>query len=61
MRSHGVPNWPDPAADYLGRVAFPISISKDGFYANSPQIETTDNKCGHVMRLPVGVPLAVSS
>jgi len=60
MRSHGVPNWPDPAPDSLGRVAFPISISKDGFDPNTPQIGAKENECGHVVHLPVGVPLAVS-
>ena len=38
MRSHGVPNWPDPTIDSQGRPVFAISISKDGFDPYSPQI-----------------------
>jgi hypothetical protein len=25
MRSHGVPNWPDPSTDSQGRPVFPLS------------------------------------
>ena len=59
MRSHGVRNWPDPAAEPLGRVAFPISISKDGFDPESSQINHTMNECGQLMSWG-GAPLAVS-
>lgn len=45
MRHHGVPNWPDPAADSAGRVAFPISLSRDGFDPNSPQLTHPENAC----------------
>jgi hypothetical protein len=51
---------PIPAPDSVGRVAFPISIGKDGFDPNSPQVGTRKNECGHMVHLPVGVPLAVS-
>ncbi len=60
MRSHGVPNWPDPTtAPQGGGVAFAISVSKDGFDPHSPQIETKVNECDHLMP-GAGVPLAVS-
>jgi len=60
MRSHGVPNWPDPSTDPQGsRVAFAISVSRDGFDPHSPQIESKANECDQLM--PGGVPLAVSS
>jgi hypothetical protein len=59
MRSHGVPKWPDPTADSQGRVAFAISVSKDGFDPHSQQVETKVNECGHFMP-GGGVPLAVS-
>jgi len=39
MRSHGVPNWPDPAVDTLGRPSFPVTkagISIDA--TRSPQM-----------------------
>jgi hypothetical protein len=59
MRSHGVPKWPDPTSDSQGRVAFAISVSKDGFDPHSPRIEAKANDCGHLMP-GGGVPLAVS-
>jgi hypothetical protein len=59
MRSHGVPKWPDPTADSQGRVAFAISVSKDGFDPHSARIGTKTNECGHFMP-GGGVPLAVS-
>lgn len=45
MRAHGVPNWPDPAADSLGRVAFAISISRDGCDPNSPRLTHPEDQC----------------
>jgi len=59
MRSHGLPKWPDPTSDAQGRVAFAISVSKDGFDPHSPRIEAKANECGHLMP-GGGVPLAVS-
>jgi len=59
MRSHGVPKWPDPTSDSQGRVAFAISVSKDGFDPHSPRIEAKVNECDHLMP-GGGVPLAVS-
>ena len=59
MRSHGLPKWPDPTSDPQGRVAFAISVSKDGFDPHSPRIEAKANECGHLMP-GGGVPLAVS-
>ena len=59
MRSHGLPKWPDPTTDSQGRVAFAISVSKDGFDPHSPRIEAKANGCGHLMP-GGGVPLAVS-
>jgi hypothetical protein len=60
MRSHGVPNWPDPTTDSQGRPGFVISISKDGFDPHSPQIRTKADECEPVMRPDIGVPLGVS-
>jgi hypothetical protein len=60
MRSHGVPNWPDPTVGPQGGgVAFAISVSKDGFDPHSPQIEAKVNECDQLMPAG-GVPLAVS-
>jgi hypothetical protein len=54
MRSHGVPNLPDPTISD-GRVVFVISVSKDGFDPHSPQILAKARECQHV--LPPGSPL----
>ena len=59
MRSHGVPKWPDPTTDSQGRVAFAISVSRDGFDPHSSQMGTKENECSHLMP-GGGVPLAVS-
>ena len=46
MRSHGVPNWPDPTTNSAsGRVEFVISTSKDGFNVNSQQIADKASVC----------------
>jgi hypothetical protein len=60
MRSHGVPNWPDPIIDSQGRPVFAISISKDGFDPYSPQIWAKGNECSHLMPGVPGLPAAVS-
>jgi hypothetical protein len=60
MRSHGVPNWPDPIIDPQGRPVFAISISKDGFDPYSSQIWAKGNECSHLMPGLPGLPAAVS-
>jgi hypothetical protein len=55
MRSHGVPNWPDPTTDSEGRPYF--DLSAHGFsrqQTHSPQIRAKVNECEHEM--PSGVP-----
>jgi hypothetical protein len=50
MRSHGIPNWPDPTTDPdSGRVEFVISRSHAGFdpRSPSPQIVATAHECEH--------------
>jgi hypothetical protein len=59
MRLHGLPKWPDPTTDSQGRVAFAISISRDGFDPHSPRINPELHECDHLMP-GGGVPLAVS-
>lgn len=54
MRSHGVPTLPDPVATN-GRVEFVISVSKDGFSPQSPQILAKAHECQRV--LPAGTQL----
>jgi hypothetical protein len=60
MRSHGVPNWPDPIIDSQGRPAFAISISKDGFNPYSKPIWAKGNDCSHLMPDLPGAPFQVS-
>jgi hypothetical protein len=55
MRSHGVPNWPDPSIDSQGRPVFAISISK-----HSPQVWAKGNECSHLMPALPGAPFQVS-
>jgi hypothetical protein len=51
MRSHGVPNWPDPVADSQGQVSF--DVSAQGIPRHSSQIDSQVQECGHVMNLDV--------
>jgi hypothetical protein len=60
MRSHGVPNWPDPVTDSHGRPVFAISISKDGFNPYSKPIWAKGNHCSHLMPDLPGAPFQVS-
>jgi hypothetical protein len=52
MRSHGVPNWPDPTLDSQGLPEFNL-LNVHGFDPNSAQIEQKAGECAHV--LPPGV------
>jgi hypothetical protein len=54
MRSHGLPNFPDPT-NSNGRVEFVISVSRDGFDPHSPQILAKARACEYV--LPAGARL----
>jgi hypothetical protein len=53
MRSHGLPNFPDPTTDpRSGRVEFVLSISRLGANPRSPQILAKARQCQQV--LPAG-------
>lgn len=58
MRSHGVPNWPDPSVDSQGRPFFHVSAA--GLTHNethSQQMTSRANECGRVpgsLPLPMG-------
>ena len=41
MRSHGVPNWPDPTIDSQGRPLFNINVPRPP----PPQVSTAINEC----------------
>ena len=45
MRSHGVPNWPDPSTDRNGQPVFNIS----GINPDSPLVSNTANECTHLL------------
>jgi hypothetical protein len=60
MRSHGVPNWPDPSIDSHGRPVFAISISQLGFDPYSSRVWDKGNQCSHLMPGLPGLPAAVS-
>ena len=55
MRSHGVPDFPDPTSSD-GRVEFVISVSRDGFDPHSPQILAKARDCEHVLPAGTGLP-----
>jgi hypothetical protein len=56
MRSHGVPNWPDPTVDSEGRPDFPLSEvpGHDRNYWRSPQVMTIDGECHHLLPSALG-------
>jgi hypothetical protein len=45
MRSHGVPNWPDPSTDSSGQPVFSIP----GINPDSLRISNTANECTHLL------------
>jgi hypothetical protein len=55
MRSHGVPNWPDPSVDSEGRPVF--DLSDHGFSraeAHSPQLGAKEAECQNLMPSALG-------
>jgi hypothetical protein len=44
MRSHGVPNWPDPTVDSQGRPLFNITVSRPP----PPQVSTAISECSRL-------------
>ncbi len=55
MRSHGLPNFPDPVYAE-GRVEFVLSASQDGFDAHSPQVLAKARECESVLPPGSGLP-----
>jgi hypothetical protein len=45
MRSHGIPNWPDPTTDRTGQPVFDIP----GLDPDSPRVSTTADACTHLL------------
>ncbi|SRR6266581_663541 len=56
MRSHGLPNFPDPVYAE-GRVEFVLSASQDGFDPHSPQVLAKARECESVLPPGSGLPL----
>ena len=56
MRSHGVPNWPDPTVDNEGRGSFDTQTV--GINTNSPPITAQIHDCNHVFPASIGIPWA---
>jgi hypothetical protein len=49
MRSHGVPNWPDPSIDTGAYQGVPFfDLSKEGINDHSPQIRSKMGECGRL-------------
>ncbi len=53
MRSHGVPDWPDPTLDQDRAIFDPEAAGID---TNSPQISTKMHECERVFPTTVGIP-----
>jgi hypothetical protein len=45
MRSHGIPNWPDPTTDRNGQPVFDIP----GINPDSPRVSRTADECTHLL------------
>ena len=56
MRSHGVPNWPDPTTDAEGRPEFPLSHipGTNRSYWHSPRIAHVGSECQHLLPTALG-------
>jgi hypothetical protein len=55
MRSHGVPNFPDPAVDSEGRPIFPLSTHGISLsYSHSQQFNTVMGKCHNLAPRQLG-------
>jgi hypothetical protein len=62
MRSHGVPDWPDPIVDSQGHPVFDLgSAGISQSESRSPQLMATMHECGHLLpsSLP-GIPIGGS-
>jgi hypothetical protein len=56
MRSHGVPNWPDPTIDSEGRPEFPLEevSGTDRNYWHSSRITHVGSECQHLLPPALG-------
>jgi hypothetical protein len=56
MRSHGVPNWPDPTTDSEGRPEFPLESvpGTSRSYWHSSRIDHAGEECQHLLPSALG-------
>jgi hypothetical protein len=55
MRSHGIPNFPDPAVDSEGRPIFPLSTHGISLsYSHSPPFDTAVGQCQNLAPRQLG-------
>ncbi len=58
IRSHGVPNWPDPTIDSQGRPFFDVSnVGITHQYTHSTLFESKDRVCERLVGGSAGVPV----
>jgi hypothetical protein len=56
MRSHGVPNWPDPSTDSIGEPVFDItSHGITHAQSHSPRVQTAMTECHHLLPSALGI------
>jgi hypothetical protein len=53
MRNHGVPNWPDPTIDSMGRPSFQVTAA--GISLDSTRSPQMLSKIGHCQNQPGAV------
>jgi hypothetical protein len=53
MRSHGVPNWPDPSTSSAGQPGFNL-VGIRGLNSDSPQATTAIHECQHLLPSALG-------
>jgi hypothetical protein len=59
MRSHGVPNWPDPTSRSTSDNRPAFNLTAAGLYPNSqPQLRTKAQQCASLLHLVGGLPAA---
>ncbi len=58
MRSHGVPNFPDPKMQIgpYGGLAFSVNFGGTGINPNSPAFQAAQNDCGSIIGAPKPAP-----
>jgi hypothetical protein len=54
MRSHGVPNWPDPTIGSQGKPGFNLVNINPPIDTSSPQFASKLHECGHLMPRQLG-------